>query len=174
MPFPKKIPSLLIAGFLAACQTGPRPPTPLQVVNDPYAQNIQILGIDYLQETPDHSVDWQLTTKINRKTGLALHELGLDVAYSSPVRHYTSAGDEHGNARVILALPVKRNACTRSDCIDAESMSIELSERELRGWMRNGFSIKLFAETGESLVLPIPADAVAQQLAAFDRVTGGK
>lgn len=152
----------LLAAGDAAAQAG------VTVSGDKFSKEITFLGVPVgINPFGGTSRMYRIRTWLDRETQTSKHQLYVDIGYIGDWRFYDRAADDDAHQLDVVQIATNVGSC-RGGCSLSETVGVTLPEGTLRAKAATGFQIKLFAKSGDSLVLDITPQQIATQLAAID------
>ena len=158
--------TVVAAILLAGCATAPSGPT---VKTDEFSKDITIVSVPK-GENPFAGIFrlWRLRSWVNKDTGVARHQLYVDLHYNFSWKFFQSASDESATPLNVVSIDKEVIDC-HSFCDYSETVGIELSDATLRSHLDSGYRIKLGAKSGDSVILEVTPEMLAQQFAEVDK-----
>ncbi len=170
-----RTPSCLAAGLAILAATplsataGAKPP--VQIIDDKYRPTVflagpQITKIPFGGTTRFSS----LGTTIDRRTGFTFTRLVVTLNYLGGWRWYEAATDDSATAYEVTKLNSSVDGlCGVAGCSLTENVAIELPEPLLRLKVKTGFKLKLFAKSGDSILIDVTGEQIEMQLASLEK-----
>ena len=154
---------LLLAGCAA-----PRPAVTIE--DDEFSREVKILGMAE-EVSPFASTfrKWRLRSWVDKQTHEIVHQLYVFTVIDGEYQYFRSAADD--TARSLPVTVIDRSAdCPRYNCTHYETIGVVIDDATLRARAAGGIRIKISAQRGEELILPLSPTQIGLQLAAVDRL----
>jgi hypothetical protein len=123
-----------------------------------------LLGTNYFH----HIRSW-----VDRDNGIAQHQLYVNILYGDARRGYDRAANDDAQDMPVTRISFEKDRGCKGICSYSETIGIDLPESLMETKAASGFQIKLYAHSGDSLVLDIPAAEIIPQLKAIDAYRHG-
>jgi len=108
---------------------------------------------------------YSLRSWIDKATGKATHQLYVSVGYSGEWRFYVNASGQDAQALPFTDIKRDVTTCAGGSCSYREIFGVELSETLLAA-NPNGYSVKVYAKDGSSIIVPLTGAQIAEQVRA--------
>jgi hypothetical protein len=159
----------LLAALILATHAPVRSASPVTIQSDKFSKLVKfegpvfgkhsLLGTNYFH----HVRSW-----IDRDTGIGQHQLYVNILYGDGRRGYDRAANDDAQDMPVTRISFEKDRGCKGICSYSETIGIDLPESLMEAKAANGFKIKLYAHSGDSLILDIPASEIATQLKAID------
>jgi hypothetical protein len=163
---------LILSCFLAFTALAPAPArsdTGVRIESDKFSKLVKfegpvfakhsLLGTSYLH----HVRSW-----VDRDTGIAQHQLYVNIFYADGRRGYDRAANDDAQDMSVTRISFEKDRGCTGMCSYSETIGIDLPESLMEAKAANGFQIKIYAHSGDSLILDIPTAEITAQLQAID------
>jgi hypothetical protein len=161
--------SLLATILILAVPIEARSDTGVRIESDRFSKRItfegstfgkhSLLGTNYFH----HVRSW-----VDRDTGIARHQLYVNILYADARRGYDRAANDDAQDMSVTRIGFEKDRGCKGMCSYSETIGIDLPESLMEAKAANGLQIKLYAHSGDSLILDIPAAEITAQLQAID------
>jgi hypothetical protein len=109
---------------------------------------------------------WRLRTWIDKSNLQTTHQLYVDVSYTGNWRFYERASDDHARDLPLSKISQNLGSCSSVlGCDHSETVGIDLSDGQLRAAATTGMEVKLWAHSGDTLILPVTVAQIQAQMA---------
>jgi hypothetical protein len=168
---------VILAALLLACAApvAARPDLAVRIEGDRFSQLVTFHGPEFGHDSfLGTSRTWHIRSWVDRRTTLAEHQLYVAIDYVDGARGYWRAAN--GDAQDMAVTRLIFNKGTRGCkglCDYSEAIGIDLPEALLEAKAAAGFQIKLYARSGDALILDIPREEIAAQLKAITDYRNG-
>lgn len=166
--------AILIMLAVSGCATAPTQLQIKSVADDQFSQVATVTGAElYVNPFGGTFRSWLIRSFIDKKTGNVTHQLYVDISYIGDWQYYYMAADDTAKT-----LDVTRIASHVGDCYGgcslSETIGISLDDATLRTHQNSGYTLKISAKSGASLIIEISSEQIKLQLAAIDNYKNQK
>lgn len=150
---------------------------PVTIKDDEFESSIRLTGKENLLGAAPRSGDidrkfstYLLRSWIDKKTGSETHQLYVSHYYSGEWIFWHRASAADVGPLEFVSISRKVITCGRYlGCSYVEVMGATIQNEILVKSVASGLRIKFFARTGEEMVVTVPADQIAAQIAAINK-----
>ncbi|MGI9403670.1 MAG: hypothetical protein ACR2OF_04050 [Hyphomicrobium sp.] len=162
----------LIAAFVAfalpGCQINPAPSEEITLHDDAFRPFVEYATGTTRVSSHLNRFFFKLLARVDRKTGETSTLVSLVIAYEgSHLRKYKSARNARAEA-LRFYKPTRHRSCEEGWCSFDETLLIEIPQTELRQAPPAGYQLKVFARSGENVLITIPRGVIERLLAKLD------
>jgi len=145
----------------------------VEVKDDPYEKVVTFVGPKVLLGPQPYGVPVNaanLRSWVDRSTGVARHQLYVvDYYEGNGWKFWTRANGEGAETLEFVSIGRDVGTCSRySGCGHYETFGASIPDKVLKEKAQTGYSVKFYAKNGLDAAVTIPANIIAQQLAAID------
>lgn len=162
---------IMLAAILFACAApaAARPDLAVRIESDRFSNLVTFHGPDFGHDSFfGTGRTWHIRSWVDRRTTLAEHQLYVAIDYVDGARGYwRAANDDVQEMAVTQLIFDKGSRSCKGLCDYSEAIGIDLPEALLEAKASTGFQIKLYARSGDTLILDIPREEIAAQLKAL-------
>lgn len=115
---------------------------------------------------------WNLRTWVTKDTHRVTDQLYVYISYISHAREwkfFNRAADENARELPVVLIDRSRSRSCRGGCDLDETIGVMLDDATLRAHAATGYTVKIWAHSGDALVLTITPRMIAEQIAVIDR-----
>lgn len=154
---------------VAPAVAAPAPAPAVRIDDDRFSKLITLEGPAYGKNNFfGTSRTYRIRSWIDRATKSTAHQLYIDITYVDGQRRYVrAAGDEAQDLALTRIAFIRLTRGCSSQCAYNETVGVDLPQALLEAKAGSGFEIKLYARSGDALILMIPAEEIAIQLKAI-------
>ena len=135
-----------------------------KVEDDRFSNTLSYAGLrEWIIPFGGTSRNWMLRTWIDKESRNVTHQLYLEISYSGSWRFYQSANDDEARSLPVVSIKRSVGSCF-AGCSFDEVMGVEVTDELLRAKALTGFQIKVFAKSGDSLVIDVTPAQIQSQL----------
>jgi hypothetical protein len=135
-----------------------------KVEDDKFSKTLSYAGLrEWINPFGGTARNWMLRTWIDKETRNVTHQLYVEISYSGSWRFYQSANNEQAISLPFIPINRSVGSCF-AGCSFTEIVGVELSDELLREKALTGFQVKLFAKSGDSLVIDVTRAQIQSQL----------
>jgi len=113
-----------------------------------------------------------LRSWLDTRTGEVANQIYVEDSYAGPERTWNAAQDSAGQSLRFIAIGKDEITCEGGSCSYAEEFAASLPEAAMRA-STGDLSVTFVAKSGERMLIRVPAEQVANQLAAIDSARKG-
>jgi hypothetical protein len=155
------------------------PASPVQVSDDQYSPQVTLVGttqrsnslsFNPLADTMSLTAQWLLRTFINKTTHVVTTQLYVVMEYQSGGwKFYNAASDDHAHPLEFVGISQNVSSCdsTIGKCNYTEIFAFSLDQKTLEHAATAGYSVKVSAKDGESIILPLSPVQIQAQIEAI-------
>lgn len=162
---------VILAALLLACAApaAARPDLAVRIEGDRFSRLVTFHGPEFGHDSfLGTSRTWHIRSWLDRRTTLAEHQLYVAIDYVDGARGYWRAANDDAQDMAVTRLVFdKGTRGCKGLCDYSEAIGIDLPEALLEAKAATGFQIKLYARSGDTLILDIPREEIAAQLKAI-------
>jgi hypothetical protein len=161
----------MLAAIVLACAapSAARTDLAVRIESDKFSHLVTFHGPEFGHDSfLGTSRTWHIRSWVDRRTTLAEHQLYVAIDYVDGARGYwRAANDDAQDMAVTRLIFDKGTRGCKGLCDYSEAIGIDLPEPLLEAKAATGFQIKLYARSGDTLILDIPREEIAAQLKAI-------
>ncbi|HEX6939978.1 MAG TPA: hypothetical protein VF158_11240 [Longimicrobiales bacterium] len=146
-----------------------QPRNVVEVQDSEFEPHVTFVGVEVPYDTSYAANVHFLRSWLDKKTGALYHQLYVVNYYRGDWRFWRSANN--ANAEPLDFVSIERDVVSCSgygSCLHSETFGISIPHDALLA-NRDGYSLKVYAQSGRSMVLRITARQIAAQLEAIAR-----
>ncbi|SDC49905.1 PDZ domain-containing protein [Sphingomonas sp. YR710] len=161
--------SLVLLLLTLAAPAAARPDLAVRIEGDRFSPLVTFHGPEFGHDSfLGTNRTWHIRSWVDRRTTLAEHQLYVAIDYVDGARGYWRAANDDAQDMAVTRLVFdKGTRGCKGLCDYSEAIGIDLPEALLEAKATTGFQIKLYARSGDTLILDIPRDEIAAQLQAI-------
>lgn len=135
-----------------------------KVEDDKFSKSLHYVGLqELINPLGGTARRWAIRTWIDKDTKEVTHQLYVIISYFYEWRFYESAADDMANGLHFVSIDRELNGC-QGMCSFTETVGVDLTDYTLREKALTGFQVKLFAKSGDSLVIDVTPAQIQSQL----------
>ena len=158
-----------VSSLDALCRQ-PAPPRIQSIEDDKFDPAVKITGFElYTNPFGGTTRSWAIRSWVDKHSHTVVHQLYVEISYLGDWKFFHTAFDD--TARSLEVVEIKRDTgdCSLGQCSLYETIGLQLDDSVLRSRLQQGYSVKISAKSGDSLVLDISPDQIRLQLDAVDK-----
>lgn len=158
--------------LVCACLFGCAPPPPphVTVSGDKFSSDYTVAGLRAFRNPfGGISGEWFLRSFVDKKTGTVTDQLYVDLSYIGAWKFFDRAADDHATPLDVVVIGRDVGDCA-GGCSLEETIGVTLDDQTLRSRAATGYEVKIYADSGDALVLPITPQMIGEQMAAIDKL----
>lgn len=166
--------TLLIAVAAAAifgingCAVTPSAPAVVKVISDPFSPLTAFEGprVFLKEQGADNYGLFNIRSWVEKKSGRVTHQLYAELHYAGQWHFYQTANDDRAKPLELSKIDAHVVDCS-GYCSYVETVGVDLGDSQLREASETGYSVKIYAKSGDTAVMTLTPQWIQLQLKAI-------